>query len=78
MPRWLFSSCCNDTRHCTNSKIESFETKLLADFLHLHWTLIQHLVRLGVKNFKVMDTYCTTECTATANTASRLEELKKK
>jgi hypothetical protein len=50
--------------------------RLLTDFLYLLGTLIQHLVRLGVKNSKVMDTWCTTSCTATSNTASRLEELR--
>jgi hypothetical protein len=77
MPRWVFSSCCSDTQHCTNSKTESFEMRLLTDFLHRLGTLIQHLVRLGVKNSKVMDTWCTTSCTATSNAASSLEELKK-
>jgi hypothetical protein len=77
MPRWLFMSCCTDLHHCTNSKAEGFKTKLLLDFLQLRDTLIQHLVKLGIKNFKAMDTCCITDCTTTANLQNRLEELKK-
>ncbi len=43
---------------------------------HLRGTLIPRLVRLGVKNFKVMDTCSTTSCTTTASTANRLAELR--
>jgi hypothetical protein len=49
----------------------------LTEFFQLCGMLLRHLVGMGVKNFKVMDTCCTTNCTSTANTAKRLSELQK-
>jgi hypothetical protein len=77
MPRWVFALCCRDPGHCTNAGTENYEQHLLTDFMHLHGILIRQLVGMGIKNFKVMDSCCTTTCSPTANTAARLKELRK-
>jgi hypothetical protein len=76
MSRWLFAKCCNDPGHCTNSQSKDYAAKLLSDFLQLRGILIQQLVKLGMKNFRVVDTCCTTVCTTTASTSARLEGLR--
>jgi hypothetical protein len=72
MPRFIFGSCCNDPGHCTNFGHENYEQKLLTDFMALRGVLIRQLVEMGARNFKVMDSCCTTSCTPTANTNARL------
>jgi lysophospholipase L1-like esterase len=75
LPRYLFSRCCGDKNHCTNADDKDFRETLLAGFVHLKNELIKHLVRLGVVNFKVMDSCCVTACSTTANISDRLKEL---
>jgi lysophospholipase L1-like esterase len=77
LPRYLFTRCCSDADHCTNANEENFSAKLLTNFVQLRNELIKQLVSEGITNFKVMDLCCVTNCSLTANTASRLEELKK-
>jgi hypothetical protein len=67
LPRYLFSRCCSDKNHCTNADEKDFKEAMLAGFVHLKNELIKHLVRLGVVNFKVMDSCCVTTCSTTAN-----------
>ncbi len=77
LPRYLFTRCCSDADHCTNANDKNFSAKLLTNFVQLRNELIKQLVSEGITNFKVMDLCCVTNCSLTANTASRLEELKK-
>jgi hypothetical protein len=76
LPRYLFASCCDDLSHCTNAKNDKYQENLLTGFLQLRNGLIKTLVSAGVKNFKVLDTCCTTNCATTANSKTRLSELK--
>ncbi len=73
---YLISRCCSDRNHCTNADDKDFSESLLAGFVHLKNELIKHLVRLGVVNFKVMDSCCVTTCSTTANNSERLRELR--
>jgi hypothetical protein len=75
-PRYLISQCCSDINHCTNADDKDFSESLLAGFVCLKNELIKHLVRLGVVNFKVMDSCCVTTCPTTANNSERLRELR--
>jgi hypothetical protein len=75
MTRWIFERCCNDPGHCTNFGHENYGHKLLTDFMALREVLIRQLVEMGARNFKVMDSCCTTSCTPTANTNARLDGL---
>jgi hypothetical protein len=75
MPRWIFERCCYDHGHCTNLGSENYGQKLLTDFMALRGVLIRQMVGMGVKNFKVMDSCCTTTCAPTANTTTRLDRL---
>jgi hypothetical protein len=45
--------------------------------MNLRGVLIRQFVGMGVRNFKVMDSCCTTTCTPTANTAACVKELRK-
>jgi hypothetical protein len=76
IPRYLLSRCCDDIGHCTDAKKDTYQENLLTGFLQLRNSLIKTLVSAGVKNFKVLDTCCTTNCATTANTKTRLSELK--
>ncbi len=76
IPRYLFSRCCYDIGHCTNAKKDKYQDELLSGFLQLRNSLIKMLVTAGLKNFKVLDTCCTTTCATMANTKTRLTDLK--
>jgi lysophospholipase L1-like esterase len=76
IPRYLFARCCNDAGHCTNASNAGYAETLLTGFLTLRTELIKLLVTAGIKNFKVLDSCCTTACATTANTKSRLTDLK--
>jgi lysophospholipase L1-like esterase len=76
IPRYLFSRCCDDIGHCTNANKENYQEELLGGFLQLRNSLIKILVTAGLKNFKVLDTCCTTTCATTANTKTRLTDLR--
>jgi lysophospholipase L1-like esterase len=76
IPRYLFARCCTDAGHCTNASNADYAETLLAGFLRLRNELIRSLVAAGIKNFKVLDSCCTTACANTANTKNRLTHLK--
>jgi hypothetical protein len=76
IPRYLFARCCTDAGHCTNASNADYAETLLTGFLTLRNELIRFLVTAGIKNFEVLDSCCTTACTTTANTKSRLTNLK--
>jgi hypothetical protein len=76
LPRYLFSRCCNDPSHCTNADEVDFRETMLTGFLQQRGELIKTLVTAGVTNFKVLDACCTTTCATTANTKTRLTDLK--
>ncbi len=76
IPRYLFSRCCDDNGHCTNASADRYQENLLSGFQQLRSCLIKQLVSSGVKNFKVLDTCCTTTCATTANMKTRLLDLK--
>ncbi len=76
IPRYLFARCCNDTGHCTNVNTEDYAETLLTGFLKLRTELIRILVTAGVTNFKVLDACCTKLCATTANTKTRITDLK--
>ncbi len=76
IPRYLFSRCCSDPGHCTNvNKADNCEN-LLSGFLQLRSGLIKTLVVAGITNFKVLDACCTTACATSANTKTRITDLK--
>jgi hypothetical protein len=75
-PRYLFSRCCNDTAHCTNANDTDYCEKLLTGFLQQRNELIKNLVSAGVTNFKVLDACCMTAGATTANTKTRVTDLK--
>jgi lysophospholipase L1-like esterase len=63
--------------HCTNFGQPEFAQTLISGFIQLRNMLIRSLVQKGLKNFKVLDTCCTTACKTTANTTIRLGEMRK-
>ncbi len=77
LPRYLFARCCSDTSHCTNWNSDGFPAETLSGFIALRQLVIKTLTRLHVKNFRVSDACCMTNCTPTANTATRIAELRK-
>jgi hypothetical protein len=77
IPGYLFSRCCSDTGHCTNAQDPDYCEKLLSGFLQLRNDLIKNLVAAGVTNFKVLDACCTTAGATTANTKTRITDLKR-
>jgi hypothetical protein len=77
LPRYLFAKCCSDTSHCTNWNSDGFPAETLSGFIGLRQLVIKTLTRLHVKNFRVSDACCMTNCTPTANTATRIAELRK-
>jgi hypothetical protein len=76
LPRSLFSRCCNDKNHCTNLTDKGFTEELLTGYIRLRNELIKQLVSHGLSSFKVMDSYCMTQCPKTASIAERLKELR--
>ncbi len=76
IPRYLFARCCNDANHCTNANNADYAETLLTGFLKLRNDLIKLLVTAGITNFKVLDACCTTNCATTANTKTRLTDLR--
>ncbi len=76
-PRYLFSRCCSDSSHCTNANDSNFAEQMLSGFLRQRTELIRQLVQSGLSNFKVLDSGCTTDCSATASIPERLAALKK-
>jgi hypothetical protein len=76
IPRYLFSRCCSDTGHCTNANDSDFCEKLLTGFLQQRNDLIKNLVAAGITNFKVLDACCTTAGATTANTKTRITDLR--
>jgi lysophospholipase L1-like esterase len=75
-PRYLFSRCCNDSGHCTNAQDKDYCERLLTSFLQQRNDLIKNLVAAGVTNFKVLDACCMTAGATTANTKTRITDLK--
>ncbi len=76
LPRDLFDRCCDDNEHCTNFSQLNFAQNLLSGYIQLRNLLIRSLAQKGLTNFKVMDTCCITACKNTANTTTRLSELR--
>jgi hypothetical protein len=76
LPRSLFSRCCNDNNHCTNTKDTGFSEELLAGYIRLRNELIKQLVSHGLSSFKVLDSCCMTTCSKTASIAERLKTLR--
>ncbi len=76
IPRYLFSRCCSDPGHYTNASKTDHCENLLTGFLQQRNNFIKILVSAGVKNFKVLDACCTTTCVTTANTETRIADLK--
>jgi hypothetical protein len=76
LPRYLFSRCCNDKSHCTNTEEKDFPEKLLSGFIQQRNELIKSLVQNGLTNFKVLDACCVTMCATTASISDRLNELR--
>jgi hypothetical protein len=74
-PRYLFSRCCSDSGHCTNASDSNFAEQMLSGFLRQRAELIRQLVQSGLSNFKVLDSCCTTDCSATASVTERLAAL---
>jgi hypothetical protein len=54
LPRSLFTRCCNDNNHCTNTKDAGFSEELLAGYIRLRNELIKQLVSHGLSSFKVL------------------------
>jgi hypothetical protein len=77
LPRYLFTGCCNQPGHGTNISAPGYSSTLLSDTIGLRNQLKKFVVGLGIKRCQVMDSCCVADCSATANTVSRLEALKK-
>jgi hypothetical protein len=77
IPIYLFARCCDDPAHCTNWNVDSFPAELLSGFISLRLQFIKSLTRLQITNFRVLDSCCTTTCTSTSNTVTRISELRK-
>jgi hypothetical protein len=77
LPRYLFSGCCKQTGHSTNVGEPGHSNTLLSDTIGFRNHLKKFVVSLGIKRCLVMDSCCVADCPTTANTASRLDALKK-
>ncbi len=77
LPRYLFSGCCRQPDHSTNIVEPGYSTKLLSETIGLCNSLKKLVCGLGISRCHVLDSCCATDCPATANTASRLEALKR-
>ncbi len=77
IPRYVFSRCCSDSAHCTNANSTDYCETLMTGFMQMRNDLIKILVAAGITNFKVLDTCCPTSCATTANTKTRIADLKK-
>jgi hypothetical protein len=72
------NKCKSTPAKASRSKVngDRYQENLLSGFQQLRSSLTKQLVVAGIKNFKVLDTCCTTTCATTANTKTRLSELK--
>jgi hypothetical protein len=55
LPRHLYTPCCGNRKHCTNSKSEGFELGLLHATTHFRPILKDSLMEMGVTRFFVLD-----------------------
>jgi hypothetical protein len=77
LPRYLFARCCSDKGHCSNMHEKDYQDVTMSGFIQLRSNLIWLLVASGLKNFKVMDSCCATNCSLTASVRERIVELRK-
>jgi hypothetical protein len=56
LPRHLFTSCCNDQGHCTDTGTQTHTHTLIESTLGLRKHIKDSLVKIGTKNFVVPDT----------------------
>jgi hypothetical protein len=77
LPHYLFSGCCRQPDPSTNVEVPGHSTKLLSETICLRNSLKKFVCDLGLCRCHVLDSCCVTDCPATANTASRIEALKK-
>ncbi len=77
LPRYLFTGCCNQPGHSTNTSAPGYSSTLLSDTIGLRNLLKKFVVGLGIKRCLVMDSCCVADCPATASPVTRLDALKK-
>ncbi len=75
LARYIFSRCCNDESHSTNTDEKNFPEKLLSGLIQQRNELIKGLVQNGVTNFKVLDVCCVTLGATTASITEKLADL---
>ncbi len=56
-PRYLFDSCCADPEHGTNLSKEGYKELILGNLTRIRNLMKQGLIRRGVKNFWVLDSF---------------------
>jgi hypothetical protein len=55
LPRYLYTSCCGNKRHCTNRANDDYTLSLLQATTHFRPLLKDALLRQGTENFFVLD-----------------------
>jgi hypothetical protein len=55
LPRYLYTACCTNKKHCTNLLDEDYELKLLLATMHFRPLIKDSLLNTGIENFFVLD-----------------------
>jgi hypothetical protein len=55
LPRYLYTGCCTNKKHCTNLSEEDYEHKLLLATMHFRPLIKDSLLSTGIENFFVLD-----------------------
>jgi hypothetical protein len=55
LPRYLYSSCCQNKHHCTNQKQDGYQLDLLKNTTHFRTVLKDALLSTGTERFFVVD-----------------------
>jgi hypothetical protein len=55
LPRHLYTPCCNNRKHCTNFKSESYELGMLQATTHFRPILKDAVQKMGIRRFFVLD-----------------------
>ncbi len=74
---YLFTGCCQQNDHSTNISEPGYSSNLLSKTIGLRNSLKKFVAGLGISRCHVLDSCCVANCPVTANTATRLEALKR-
>ena len=75
LPRYLYTSCCDREGHCDGTGTIEHVNRIVEDTIQLRKTIVNGLVKQGVKNFTVLDLLSSTFGTTVDEITSELKKV---